>query len=454
MGKKLLVADDSVTIQKVIKLALSSEGYDILAVSDGKEAIRAIEQERPDVVLIDVALPGADAYQVKKTINADSKLASIGFILLASAFERVDEKQVDEVGFQGRLIKPFDPSHLRKAVADLMGKDSAGPSGPVPSVPQKPSFAAPPPPPPPPAPPASVTELETSDDLPPVKDMHPTVEETEAPPSVTEADLNLGAHEPTLVMQPPIAPPIETPVQAEASTSVIEPPIAPPIAPPVEPPAAPLSEEAEEADATRALENDIKDLTESTIKLSGLDEFQWNLDDSRKMKSPGAPPAKPPTPPPPSQTTEYSATDRTVEIQRPNKEGSLKNVITIPSKPIDDGGSNFPLKPGTAAQAPQQPRQPSMQGPTPEAIPEPTREIFVPPPAPTIPQYEPPASETSYSAPSSPASAAAPAMTRAEIEELIRKDVAAVIERLAREIIPQVAEDIIRKEIEKILAEP
>src|SRR5262249_3243809 len=155
----------SVTIQKVIKLALSSEGYDILAVSDGKEAIRAIQEERPDVVLIDVTLPGADAYEVKRAINANPKLANTGFILMLSAFERVDEKAIEEPRFQGRLIKPFDPSHLRKAVSELMnGKGTAAPTA-------APSLTMAPPPPPP----GESTQETLTDDLPPVTDMHPTL---------------------------------------------------------------------------------------------------------------------------------------------------------------------------------------------------------------------------------------------------------------------------------------
>src|SRR5213595_498171 len=64
-GKKLLVADDSLTIQKVIRLALSNEGYEIQAVSDGNDAIQQISLFRPDVVLIDVSLPGKTAFEVK-----------------------------------------------------------------------------------------------------------------------------------------------------------------------------------------------------------------------------------------------------------------------------------------------------------------------------------------------------------------------------------------------------
>lgn len=344
MGKKLLVADDSVTIQKVIKLALSSEGYDILAVSDGREAIRAIQEERPDVVLIDVALPGGDAYAVKKMINADSKLSSIGFILLASAFERVDEKAVIEAGFHDRLIKPFDPSHLRKAVAEVMGraKTSTAPTPPPPKITRD-------------------EDEDEDDDLPPVQDMHPTVNDEPERLVVTEEELK---------------------IETFASQNMASPPPPPAFSPPS------FSDEVEEVAATRALENDIKDLTESTIKLSGLDEYQWNLDDSKKMKS-------------------DDSSDRTREIARQPKDAPLRNIITIPPKAIDDGGSNFPLK--SSAQ-----------------------------------------SSTASAAPS----IAAGSMSRAEIEELVKKDVQVALEHVLRDLVPQIAERVIRKEIEKILAEP
>src|SRR5581483_5579941 len=108
-GKKLLVADDSLTIQKVIRLALSNEGYEIQTVSDGNDAIQQISLFRPDVVLIDVALPGQTAFEVKRAINEHDDLGEVRFVLMSSAFEKVDEEQVRAVQFHGRLTKPFDP---------------------------------------------------------------------------------------------------------------------------------------------------------------------------------------------------------------------------------------------------------------------------------------------------------------------------------------------------------
>jgi CheY-like chemotaxis protein len=398
-----------VTIQKVIKLALSSEGYDILAVSDGKEAIRAIAQERPDVVLIDVALAGADAYTVKRAINADPALASIGFILMASAFERVDEKAAQEVRFRSRLIKPFDPSHLRKAVSDLL----AAPQ-------QAPVVTAPIPPPPPSPEPIETAEERSPEPELPSPDSFPQVT-LELPPEMPEmqkmADMDA------------------TPVVAEATTSTkITSADFPPL----------MSEEAEEEvaeeTATRALENDIKDLTESTIRMSGLDEFQWNLDDSKKMKAPA------------------SKSPSTLEVTRPilvgdRKPPPLTSVITPSSKAIDDGGSNFPIHDAQetySAKIPDAPRIPRSKRPVPVVPPPPGSDLisgrdYVAPTVEISPEPKPKPRESS---------GAQGQMSRAEIEAMIRKDVESAIERIAREAVPQIAEAIIRKEIEKILAEP
>src|SRR5680860_942628 len=98
-GKKLLVADDSLTIQKVIRLALSNEGYDIQTVSEGNDAIQQISVFRPDILLIDVSLPGKSAFEVKRAVNQLPDLHDVRFVLMSSAFETVDEPQVEEVQF-------------------------------------------------------------------------------------------------------------------------------------------------------------------------------------------------------------------------------------------------------------------------------------------------------------------------------------------------------------------
>src|ERR1700733_8592191 len=106
LGKKLLVADDSLTIQKVIRLALSNEGYNIQTVSDGHDVIEQILLFRPDIILIDVSLPGRSALEIKRETNLNEEFKDIKFVLLSSAFEKMDEVPLEEANFHGRLSKP------------------------------------------------------------------------------------------------------------------------------------------------------------------------------------------------------------------------------------------------------------------------------------------------------------------------------------------------------------
>lgn len=117
--KKILVADDSLTIQKVIRLALSGDGYEIQTVSDGKEALEQASLFRPDICIIDVSLPIFDAYQIREQLLAKPDLKSIPVILMSSTFEKVDESRAQALGFSGHLIKPFDPSHLRSTLLSV-----------------------------------------------------------------------------------------------------------------------------------------------------------------------------------------------------------------------------------------------------------------------------------------------------------------------------------------------
>jgi CheY-like chemotaxis protein len=118
-GKKILVADDSLTIQKVIRLALSGDGYEIQTVSDGKETIEQASLFRPDVCIIDVSLPKYDAYQIREKFLQQADLKNIPVIMMSSAFEKVDEAKMKELGFSGHLVKPFDPSHLRSTLLSV-----------------------------------------------------------------------------------------------------------------------------------------------------------------------------------------------------------------------------------------------------------------------------------------------------------------------------------------------
>ena len=86
----LLLADDSVTIQRVIELTFANEDIRVVAVSDGAQAVRWIDLERPDIVLADVSMPQVDGYGVSSHVKQSASLRSIPVLLLTGAFEPVD----------------------------------------------------------------------------------------------------------------------------------------------------------------------------------------------------------------------------------------------------------------------------------------------------------------------------------------------------------------------------
>jgi CheY-like chemotaxis protein len=98
MSHKLLLADDSVTIQRVIELTFADEDVQVVVVGDGRQAIERVRAERPDIVLADVGMPERDGYEVAAFIKNDPELAQIPVLLLTGAFEPLDEGRARAAG--------------------------------------------------------------------------------------------------------------------------------------------------------------------------------------------------------------------------------------------------------------------------------------------------------------------------------------------------------------------
>jgi CheY-like chemotaxis protein len=120
MGHKLLLADDSVTIQRVIELTFADEDIQVIAVGDGQQAIARIDAERPDVVLADIGMPERDGYEVAAHVKGTPHLSHIPVVLLTGAFEPIDESRARAVGCDGVLVKPFEPQMVINRVRDLL----------------------------------------------------------------------------------------------------------------------------------------------------------------------------------------------------------------------------------------------------------------------------------------------------------------------------------------------
>jgi CheY-like chemotaxis protein len=132
MSHKLLLADDSVTIQRVIELTFADEDIEVSAVGDGQQAIERIRADRPDIVLADVGMPGRDGFEVAAFVKQNPEFRHIPVVLLTGAFEPVDESRVRSVGCDGVLAKPFEPQLLIAKVKQLLAAPAASRTAPAP----------------------------------------------------------------------------------------------------------------------------------------------------------------------------------------------------------------------------------------------------------------------------------------------------------------------------------
>lgn len=112
MVRKLLLADDSITIQKVVELILAEEGFEIKATNNGEEALNIIPSFKPDVILADIEMPKINGYQLCENIKQDPSMHGIPVILLAGAFEPIDEDLAKQVKADDFIIKPFESQEL------------------------------------------------------------------------------------------------------------------------------------------------------------------------------------------------------------------------------------------------------------------------------------------------------------------------------------------------------
>jgi CheY-like chemotaxis protein len=112
MGRKLIVADESIIIQKTVELILSEKDFLINAISDGREALRSIKAEVPDIVFADIDLPEMNGYELCSAIKKDPSLKTVSVILLAAAVKGIDEKRAKEAGADDHIIKPFEPEEF------------------------------------------------------------------------------------------------------------------------------------------------------------------------------------------------------------------------------------------------------------------------------------------------------------------------------------------------------
>jgi CheY-like chemotaxis protein len=246
MPGTLLLADDSITIQKVVELTFAETEHKVIAVGSGRDLFKRLPEVKPDVVLCDVVMPDMNGYEVCQTLKSDPATLHIPVVLLTGTFEPFDRDRALAAGCDAIVTKPFEARDLISTVEDLITRAKAIPAAStesgtlgeqgisegVPSL----DFSgsgfeklAPPPPPPVPAPENGIdlTASSLGDSNPPLpRPAPPELQEPAATPSFAfgEEQPPATAEQPVVTAPAPDAFFPTKPVEPEAARPVSSPP--------------------------------------------------------------------------------------------------------------------------------------------------------------------------------------------------------------------------------------
>jgi DNA-binding response OmpR family regulator len=123
MRRTILLADDSVTIRKIVELTFSESDIRVESVASGREALERVNDLRPDLVLADVVMPGPSGYDVCRAIKASDRPVPV--LLLAGTFEPFDAVEARACGSDGHVTKPFDARQLVERIEQLLARGAA-----------------------------------------------------------------------------------------------------------------------------------------------------------------------------------------------------------------------------------------------------------------------------------------------------------------------------------------
>lgn len=128
MSRRVLTIDDQADIRRLIRLTLEFEGYDVLEASGGEEGLAMVRREKPDLVLLDVMMPGVNGLTVARTLANDPELCDIPVVMLTALDRDSDVEAGLDAGAKVYLAKPFGPLELLERVASLIAASPGRPA--------------------------------------------------------------------------------------------------------------------------------------------------------------------------------------------------------------------------------------------------------------------------------------------------------------------------------------
>lgn len=121
MSKRILVVDDEPAIARLIKMSLSVDGYEAVTATSGFEAMERVEEKKPDLVILDIMMPGMNGYEVCAELRTKPETQNIKIIFLSAKGNSGDAERGLAMGAVDYIIKPFDPEELLDKVKNILG---------------------------------------------------------------------------------------------------------------------------------------------------------------------------------------------------------------------------------------------------------------------------------------------------------------------------------------------
>ncbi|MBI2252314.1 MAG: response regulator [Armatimonadetes bacterium] len=122
MGKKILVIDDNVEFTVMIELILKSFGFEPIIALNGKEGLKKVELEKPDLALLDIMMPGIDGFEVLLKIKSHPEYKNIPVIMLTAKTDDSDKKKAFDFGANDYITKPFKSMILKQKIENFLIK--------------------------------------------------------------------------------------------------------------------------------------------------------------------------------------------------------------------------------------------------------------------------------------------------------------------------------------------
>lgn len=120
--RKILIIDDEEDIREVATLTLETmAGFEVITASDGISGVSKAEQEQPDVILLDVMMPGVDGMVTFERLRQNDSTREIPVVFMTAKVQAADRKRLSDLGARGIISKPFDPMTLADEVIALVG---------------------------------------------------------------------------------------------------------------------------------------------------------------------------------------------------------------------------------------------------------------------------------------------------------------------------------------------